>query len=160
MKKNSKLYMLKREHTFYIILYVSSLLYGISFLHTTAWYVGSLYIPLLSFLWVEMPQAKYKKLHTFLSGLLAILLVTSWMLRVDPGTWAGAAQLKIQPFINVTWVFSSLIWSTGFFLLPYLYKILTVRSKHKLVHYVVFAAAFVLCEWLRSVLFSIAKIGQ
>lgn len=142
------------------LLIVLGLIYGLGFSKPLLWPLCIPYILLLGYMWVEKPEYRRLRLWTWLSGLALMMVVARWIADVNPSSWDLPGNFELGVFIIIVWLFSALVWSLGFVALPHIYLLLRRLSSETMSRYGLFSVAFIVCEWLRSVLFSVANSGK
>ena len=97
---------------------------------------------------------------TWLAGFALMLVTVIWQKDINLGRLKDIGAVKLHLIIYFVWLVSALIWSLGFVLLPYIYKLLSGKITNRAFKYSAFAMSLMISEWLRSVIFSLINYGK
>lgn len=121
-------------------------------------------ISLIPFLYVLQYLGKLKLSnrsivgYIWLTGWVMMLGVTFWILQSDPQRWAGLTAWWAAGMLILIYLLLSAILSFGFFLFGLAWVYLQPKFQQKRI-FLLLPAIWVICEWLRSWMFSIISAG-
>lgn len=141
--------------------FVSALLLAMPFLNDR--FAPLSFVALLPYIWF-LVNAQHKKkprlvLSTWLMGLFFCLQVVGWLIAAETHAWTQLNGLQLRAIIFVLWLVFGLGLSLGFLILGWLLNWFRTRVSTMVWLAAVLPAAWLVCEFGRSWLFSILMYG-